>query len=310
MVVSFSESDEENMIGELRKAKSGSIALLITTLLLFSATARAEHGLSLLPGEKAAELPKAQIIYYQSHGLKLKGLVYKPDGPGPFPAFLWNHGSERYPIPDKKLGHFWIEHRVVFFKPFRSGHAGNPGIYSEDLQKTLTGLSRTASFRYKVRLQERANDDVISAYRWLSGQSYVDPRRISIGGGSYGGIQTLLAAERDAQEKLGVRCFVAMSPASASWSPLWAQRLSRAVSVSRAPIFLMQACNDYSLGPSRVLGPLIHAKGLPNRQKVFPVHILPGANPSDHAQGHGQFFKDANAWQDDVLSFFHNCGEL
>ena len=35
---------------------------------------------------------------------------------------------------------------------------------------------------------------------------------------------------------------------------------------------LMQAANDYNLGPSNPLGPIIDAKGFPNRHMIFPVH--------------------------------------
>jgi polyhydroxybutyrate depolymerase len=130
--------------------------------------------------------------------------------------------------------------------------------------------------------------------------------RIVVAGGSFGGIQTLLTAERDGRERLGMKCFVAMAPAAQSWeNPNWAGRLTTAIEAARAPIFLAQARNDYSLGPSEVLGPRVDAKGPPSRHTVFPAHGDPG-NP---AQGHGGFFSDPQAWGDAVLAFLHDCGE-
>jgi hypothetical protein len=36
-------------------------------------------------------------VTFPSGNLVLHGFIYKPEGKGPFPAVLWNHGSERRP---------------------------------------------------------------------------------------------------------------------------------------------------------------------------------------------------------------------
>src|SRR5437879_10139785 len=36
-------------------------------------------------------------VSFPSHGLTLRGWIYKPEGNGPFPAIIWNHGSEKNP---------------------------------------------------------------------------------------------------------------------------------------------------------------------------------------------------------------------
>jgi poly(3-hydroxybutyrate) depolymerase len=36
-------------------------------------------------------------VIFKSGSLTLVGFVFKPDGPGPFPALVWNHGSEQSP---------------------------------------------------------------------------------------------------------------------------------------------------------------------------------------------------------------------
>ena len=250
--------------------------------------------------------PRAETIHYDSHGLSLVGYVYKPAGDGPFPVYIWNHGSEHDPKPGAVLAAFWVPHGFVLFAPLRSGHAPNPGAYIGDEQRRVSDPKSAAGFARLVALHERANDDVVAAYRWIAAQPYVDASRIVVAGGSFGGIQTLLTAERDGRERLGVKCFVAMAPAAQSWeNPNWAGRLTTAIDAARAPIFLAQARNDYSLGPSEVLGPRVDAKGPPSRHAVFPPHGDPG-NP---AQGHGGFFSDPQAWGDAVLAFLHDCGE-
>src|SRR5215471_15021988 len=92
------------------------------------------------PSEKRnLNLPQPETIFYTSNGLKLKAYLYKPStgGPGPFPAYVWNHGSDKNMIPYAKVAKFWTDHGFVFFLPFRSGHGDNPGDYIVDQERAL-----------------------------------------------------------------------------------------------------------------------------------------------------------------------------
>jgi carboxymethylenebutenolidase len=299
---------------------AAAIGLLFWAIVPFSAFGVADEAATEDPAAQSIDnvtdtaYPQPENVTYLSHGLKLKAYLYKPAGTGPFPAYLWNHGSEQNPSDGRKLAKFWTEHGFVFFAPIRSGHGGNPGPYIGDQQKTLKGTakSRKQLMIGILKLHERANDDVVAALQSLKKLSFVDAKRIVVAGGSYGGIQTMLTAERDGKQGLGVKCFVAMSPAAMSWGQggLWGPRLTEAVKTSKAPIFLLQAQNDYNLGPSEVVGPVVDAKGFPSRHKVFPPHLVPGMDPDDHRQGHGKFFGDTSAWQEDVLGYLKDCGVL
>lgn len=263
-----------------------------------------------------AGLPTPTVVSYQSNGLTLKALLYQPAGNGPFPAYLWNHGSEAMPIRDLQLAKFWTNQGFVFFKPIRAGQGGNPGPYILDTERAIIAkakagqLPQATAATQRIALHERANEDVVNAYKWLIAQPFVDKTQVVVGGGSYGGIQTLLTAEADALQNLGVKCFVAMSPAAESWAPLWARRLTRAVLQARAPIYILQAHNDYNLGPTTVLGPLVTAKGGANRCALFPDHVGSGPAETDdpHAQGHGGFFADPADWGATVMAFVKACG--
>jgi len=255
----------------------------------------------------ADEAPPGETIHYESHGLSLVGFVYKPVGNGPFPVYIWNHGSDRDPHHGVVLAKFFVPRGFVLFAPIRSGHGDNPGDYIMDEQRRIRDQTSPQGFRDVIALHERASDDTVAAYQWIAHQPYADPKRIVVSGGSFGGIQVLLTAERDGREHLGVKCFVAMSPAAQSWrNPNWDPRLSKAIDGARAPIFLLQAQNDYDLGVTEVLGPRIDAKGFPNRHKLFPPH----GDPADHQAGHGGFFSDPSAWGDDVLRYLHDCGAM
>jgi dipeptidyl aminopeptidase/acylaminoacyl peptidase len=137
---------------------------------------------------------------------------------------------------------------------------------------------------------------VIAGLDYLKSRSFVDPARIAISGCSYGGIQTLLAGERD----LGVKALVPFAPGAMSWEQNQAlqDRLTRAVDLAKAPVFLIQAENDYSLGPSHVL-----SKDAKKKEKNFQSKIFPAFGNS-HQDGHGGFCSSAtNIWGPDVLAF-------
>jgi carboxymethylenebutenolidase len=147
-----------------------------------------------------------------------------------------------------------------------------------------------------VELQQAEVDDVIAALNYLRSQPFVDPARIALSGCSYGGIQTLLTGERD----LGVMALVPFAPGAMSWEqnvPLQ-DRLVRAVDLAKAPVFLIQAENDYSLGPSRVLSKEANKKKKDFQSKIYP------AFGSTHQDGHWGFCSTATeVWGNDVLAF-------
>lgn len=249
--------------------------------------------------------PKADIVQYKSNGQDLMAFVYKPPGAGPFPVYMWNHGVERDPGPGALLARFFVPRGYIFFAPLRSGHGPNKGAWILDEQKAVTEPRSPQGFKKLMALYERANEDTLAAYNWIARQSYVDPKRIVVAGGGQGAVQALLLAERDRTEVLNIRCVVAIAPAAESWAnPHWAKRLETAVATARAPIFLLQANNDFSLGPSETLGPRIDARGGANRHKVYPAH---GA-AEDHVAGHAGFSGASNEWGEDLVDFLHACG--
>ena len=134
-----------------------------------------------------------------------------------------------------------------------------------------------------------------AAIRYIRSRPDVDARRLVVTGYSYGGIQTLLTAERG----MGLRGAVCFAPGAESWNNgKLRTRLQRAVRDARIPIFLLQAQNDYSTGPSQVLGPQLREKGSPNQAKLYPAF---GTNPGE---GHRGFSMDGEEiWGPDVLDF-------
>ncbi len=66
------------------------------------------------------------------------------------------------------------------------------------------------------------------------------------------------------------------------------------------PIFIIQAQNDYSLEPSKVLGPELEKKGSPNHAKIYPSF---GTTAQDGHWGFGSRRDGIAVWAADVNAF-------
>ena len=249
--------------------------------------------LMLLSQSRSAAQSKPQEVVFPSAGHQLHGFLWKPAGDGPFRAILWNHGSEKLPGSQPALAAFYTSHSYVFFVPHRRGQGRSPGDYIQDsIAQAPPGLRA----RRMVELQQAEVDDVIAALNYLKSQPFVDPASIAISGCSYGGIQTLLAGERD----LGIKALVPFAPGAMSWEqnvPLQ-DRLIRAVTQARAAVFLLQAENDFDLAPSRAL-----SKEAAKKHKEFQSKVYPAFGHTHH-DGHWEFCTAAtDVWGNDVLVF-------
>lgn len=251
------------------------------------------------PGDADAPPARAEVRIL-SGDLTLRGWVFRPAGAGPFPALVYNHGSERDPGLDflGDLGDWFRARGYVLLLPFRRGAGGSDGAYWKD------GVPPERDPGYwpaTIAQLEKENTDVSAAIAWLRAQPYVDGARVSVAGCSFGGIHTLLAAEKPQ----GLRAAVDFAGASMSWasSPLLQQRLTAAVDHAAVPVFFLQAENDFDTSPTRMLSREMDAAGKPHRAKLFPPH---GTTPM---QGHAHFCTHGmDEWGPDVLAFLDKPG--
>jgi dienelactone hydrolase len=138
-------------------------------------------------------------------------------------------------------------------------------------------------------------EDVAAALTYLLTLPEIDRSRVVVAGCSYGGIETVLASERD----LTVRASVDFAGAAESWgNPILRTRLTDAVDRARVPIFFLQAMNDYNTAPSLALSAEMARVGKPYQVKIYPPY---GTTVED---GHGGFCTNApDVWGADVLAF-------
>ena len=223
-----------------------------------------------LPALSFAQAPPTPVeVTFPSGSLVLHGFLYKPEGKGPFPAVLWNHGSERRPGWLPELAPIFLNKGHIFFIPHRRGHGRSPGDYVMDLlDRANQSGGQQARNRKLVELMELHLEDQAAALDYLKGLPEVDPRRITVAGCSFGGIQTVLMAEKG----LGVRAAVDFAGAAQNWerSPELRARMIRAVQHSQMPIFFIQAKNDYDISPSRDLAAEMEKSAKPHAIQIFP----------------------------------------
>ena len=227
------------------------------------------------------------------------GYLWKPEGRGPFPAMVWNHGSEEKVDPRAPLARFFLSRGYVFFMPVRRGHKPNT-----DHQNYFEVIRSKADDKARATLQALVaeREDVHAGYNFVARLPAVNPHRIVLGGCSFGGIETVLATET-----IPARAFIDWAGASESWAgsaPLRA-RLIDAIAKGRGPIFFLQASNDYDTTPTKVLS---FEMGKHNR--YFKAEIFPPLGSGQRgAAGHGPFCSSPEAWGAEVAAWLetHNA---
>jgi len=215
------------------------------------------------------------------------------------PAVIYNHGSDPNPDGEPTIARIYVAHGYIFFAPDRHGQglSKRAGAYISD---EVDKIRDDPNFEEElVDLHEKYNRDVIAAVEWFKQQPYVDANRIVMTGLSFGGIQTLMTAEKDP----GIRAYIPFAPGAMSWSKVVLDnKLTDIVRNDRAPMFIIQAHGDYNLGPIETLGPILEMKGDPSKwkSKLYPQF---GCTNED---AHIRFAKNCDGiaiWSPDVLEF-------
>src|SRR6202011_2453561 len=138
-------------------------------------------------------------------------MLWRPQGRGPFPGILLNHGSGRTPEDlerlgpyeqnAEKLGPLFARHGYVFLYLFRRGvgPSTNQGANAVDLlhsESATHGQEARNALQLQL-LENREMADALSGLKFLRALPYVDARDVAVVGHSFGGSLTVLLAERE-----------------------------------------------------------------------------------------------------------------
>lgn len=243
-----------------------------------------------------------QRVWFRNGPLMLDGYLFKPAGAGPFPTLIWNHGSEKNPGFGNEfdgVADIFVPRGYVVFAPTRRGHDESEGEHIAVVRGRVAGPrgQQAGDALVAKLLPTEQLSDQLAGLSYIRALPFVDTTRLVVAGCSFGGIQTLLAAEGDH----GFKAALPISPAAQNWdhnAPLRA-RLIAGVAKIHIPVFLIQPPRDASLGPARDLGAEFARLHKEYRGKVWPDTL------SRREAGHC-FGGDAgdHVWAGEAVAFF------
>ncbi len=230
---------------------------------------------------------------YRSDDCELAGFCLLPDGSGPFPGIVFNHGSDGL-LPISMPGVLALRSMgYAVFCPIRRGHNEQPGTFWSDRVTAPWGSPEMGDQLVSALRDELR--DVTAAVDWLASHPSVDSRRLAIAGSSFGGVLTVLALA----ESSAVRAGVSFAGPSMTWpdAPALQRAMLAAAGAAQAPLFLAQAHNDHSLAPTYSIGLELARFGRPHETRIYPpIGDKPGG-------GHGMFGTGVELWRPDVEPF-------
>jgi dienelactone hydrolase len=241
-----------------------------------------------------------QVIVVPSGKLSLQATLWRPAGAGPFPAVLFNHGSGGEVAPEQvaALGTVFAQHGYVFLFLYGRGtglSADQGTAVAELMRREFEAHGPDARDRLQLHLLDERLGDALAALAVLRALPGVDGQRVAVAGHSFGGMLALLLVQRDH----ALRAAVDFAGGALSWAandPLRA-RLMDAVDGIQAPVFFIQADNDYSIAPSEAL-----ATAMLSEDKTRRIEIYPGIGRTPE-EGHDFVYRGVALWEHDVFAF-------
>jgi carboxymethylenebutenolidase len=261
-------------------------------------------------------LPRTRVPYATlANGTTLEGWLYRPTilCPTKKPVVVLNHGSgcEVRPQVSEDIADYYTRRCHIVFAPHREGHGLNVGKRGQRSIKERSGdvmtLVATDSQKdwLKRRLHEYYNWQVQQAVYYARDLGDSDASRIYLLGNSFGGIQTLLAAEAVPS---CVRAAIALAPGvSAGGNEPLKDRLVIAVQNTPRPIFLAQACGDSTHLAWNLLGPEVEEK--PNPSQAHLYGLCSTSEQAAHS-GFGTDGQDIGWWTGDAWTFLQAAPAL
>ena len=248
--------------------------------------------------------PTYETAFYPSGKLKIEAYVFKPEGVGPFPVVIYNHGSrpghEREERAFAYVGEMLAHTGYIVVAPERRGYGKSDGpTFGETV-----GEDRGP--RFVARVQEET-DDMLAVVDFVKALPYADANRIGVMGWSFGGIISVFAASRSS----AFRAVVDQAGAALTWdhSPAMQVALKEAAGRIRIPLLGMVAKNDRTTESVKAVVHEAEAHGSTAKLIVYPAF-----RPQDAAgvaPGHMIFGREGwKIWEPDVKEFLGRYMEV
>jgi dipeptidyl aminopeptidase/acylaminoacyl peptidase len=227
-------------------------------------------------------VPAEPVLFRADDGLLIHGQYFHAPGPGRHPALIFLHGGPRRQMllgfhPSRYYSNAWIFNQVMAARGYdvlAVNYRGGTGYGLAFRDAPDTGRDGASEYR-----------DVRAAALFLAARADVDPRRIALWGGSWGGYLVALGLARDSAlfaagvDLHGVHNLL-RAPA-AGLSPMqqdaarqvqWASSPIAAIDRWRAPVLLIHGDDDQNVDVSQsvLLGQMLTARGIPHEDLLLP----------------------------------------
>jgi len=245
------------------------------------------------------------LVPSQNQQLSMRTILFRPDGPGPFPLAIINHGSVEsaelragftQPSYDNAVQWF-VRHGYVVALPLRPGHGETGGPYFE-----TNGPCDRADFR-KAGLATA--DSIQAAMIFLTGQSFVKKSGIVVVGHSAGGWGALALASRNLRQVSAVIAFAAgrggrvNGRPNSYCAPMQLIDAARSFGMSaRTPVLSLYAENDTVIGPDL-------ARNISMTYRNAGGAMDYRALPAFGREGHALFEQGVDVWGPIVAEFLN-----
>jgi dipeptidyl aminopeptidase/acylaminoacyl peptidase len=237
---------------------------------------------------EAALVVPEPVVFPAADGMKIHGQLFLPAGKGPHPAAIFFHGGSRRQM---LLG--W--HYNYYY---RNSYAFNQYLASRGF--VVLSVNYRSGIGYGMEFREAVDygatgaseyQDVVGAGLYLRGRSDVDPSRIALWGGSYGGYLTALGLARASNlfaagvDFHGVHDWNdVIRNFEPSYDPAKSAEIARVafqssplayVATWRSPVLLIHGDDDRNVpfAESVALAEALRARGVEVEQLVFPDEI-------------------------------------
>jgi dipeptidyl aminopeptidase/acylaminoacyl peptidase len=234
------------------------------------------------PVSASAFVTPEPVLFRAEDGVEVHGQLFRARGEGRKPAIVYVHGGPRRQM-------------LLGFHP--SGYYSNAYVFNQHLAARgyhvlavnyRSGTGYGSAFRDSPDLARGGASeyrDVLAAGRWLAARAEVDPARIGIWGGSWGGYLVALGLARDSGlfaagvDFHGVHSLLRPVPNSLSPDAQAAARQLQwdssplgAIERWRSPVLLIHGDDDRNVDFSQsvLLARELAARRIPYRELVFP----------------------------------------